>query len=71
MNNLDLYVLTKLRPFEDWGNVKWTVTVGDLPKDAEPPVPLIDQPVAAAGGVATVPVRPPSPEPELDVLPCP
>lgn len=40
--DLDFYILTKLRPFEDWGNVKWTVSVGDLTKDNEPPVPLID-----------------------------
>lgn len=41
-NTLDLFVITKLRPFDDWGNVKWSVIVGDLPKDPEPPVPLID-----------------------------
>ena len=60
-----------MRPFDDWGNVKWSVIVGDLPKDPEPPVPLIDQPAVGGNGFA-VPVRPPSPEPEPDdVLKCP
>ena len=70
---LDYFVLTKLRPFEEWGNVKWEVFVGDMPKDPEPPVPIIEQvfnnEAGGNGGVAAL-MRPPSPEVQPDVISC-
>ena len=67
---LDYFVLTKLRPFEEWGNVKWDVIIGDLAKDSEPSVPVIDEGPANSGDPA-INLRPPSPEPVVDYIECP
>jgi len=67
--------LTKWRPFEEWGNVKWEVIVGDIPKDPEPPIPVLNEAGNGGDGNANggpgVPMRPSSPEPELDYIECP
>lgn len=58
--------MTKLRPFEPFGNIKFEVSVGDLPKDPEPPVPV------PAEIVEPEPVNIPQvPEPEPDQISCP